>query len=44
MNQETLDKMRRMRLFGMQHAFKIGMETPHSEPYTARNDLDDNGK
>ena len=22
MNQETLDKMRRMRLFGMYHAFK----------------------
>ena len=35
MNQETLDKMRRMRLFGMYHAFKSGMETPRSEPYTA---------
>ena len=35
MNQTTLDKMRRMRLFGMYHAFKSGMETPRSEPYTA---------
>ena len=35
MNQNTLDKMRRMRLFGMYHAFKSGMDTPRAEPYTA---------
>jgi DNA replication protein DnaC len=35
MNQETLDKMHRIRLFGMYQAFNSGMETPRSEPYTA---------
>lgn len=35
MNTSTLDKMRRMNLFGMYHAFKTNMETPRSEPYTA---------
>ncbi len=35
MNQTTLDKMRQMRLFGMYHAFKSGMETARPEPYTA---------
>jgi len=35
MNTSTLDKMRRMNLFGMYHAFKINMETPRGEPYTA---------
>lgn len=35
MNTATLDKMRRMRLFGMYHAFKSNMETPRNEPFTA---------
>jgi hypothetical protein len=34
-NQETLDKMRRIRLFGMHHEFKSDMETPRLEPNTA---------
>lgn len=35
MNTSTLDKMRRMNLFGMYHAFKTNTETPRNEPYTA---------
>ena len=35
MNTTTLAKMKRMRLFGMYHAFKSSMETPRNEPYTA---------
>lgn len=35
MNTSTLDKMRRMRLLGMYHAFKSSMESPRSEPFTA---------
>ena len=35
MNTATLDKMRRMRFFGMYHAFKSSMDTPRNEPFTA---------
>ena len=35
MNTTTLDKMKRMRFFGMYHAFKSSMESPRNEPYTA---------
>ncbi len=35
MNTTTLDKMRRMRFFGMYHAFKSSMDTPRNEPFTA---------
>ena len=35
MNTTTLDKMRRMNLFGMCNAFKANMDTPRNEPYTA---------
>lgn len=35
MNTNTLDKLRRMRLFGMYATFKTSMETPRSEPLTA---------
>src|SRR3954447_23288023 len=35
MNTTTLDKMRRMRLFGMYHTFKSTMESPRNDPFTA---------
>jgi DNA replication protein DnaC len=35
MNTTTLDKMRRMRLFGMYHTFKSTVESPRNEPFTA---------
>src|SRR3954452_24208127 len=35
MNTTTLDKMKRMRLLGMYHAFKSSMESPRNEPFTA---------
>jgi DNA replication protein DnaC len=35
MNTATLDKMRRMRLFGMYHTFKSTMESPRNDPFTA---------
>lgn len=35
MNTNTLDKLRRMRLFGMYATFKTSMETPRAEPLTA---------
>jgi hypothetical protein len=35
MNTTTLDKMRRMRLFGMYHTFKSTMESPRHDPFTA---------
>lgn len=35
MNTNTLDKMRRLRLFGMYHTFKSSMESPRQEPFTA---------
>jgi hypothetical protein len=34
MNTTTLDKLKRMRLLGMYHAFKSSMESPRNEPYT----------
>ena len=34
MNQETLDKMRQMRLLGMYNAFKISMESFKTESMT----------
>ena len=35
MNQDTLDKMRHMRLFGMHRAFRSSLESPTHEQLTA---------
>lgn len=35
MNEATLEKMKRMHLFGMQRAFSSSLETPSAEPMTA---------
>jgi hypothetical protein len=34
MNKESLDKMNRMRLLGMHHAFQISIETHQVESFT----------
>ena len=34
MNQESLEKMSRMRLLGMHHAFKACIETAHPQEFT----------
>ena len=34
MNQESLEKMSRMRLLGMHHAFKTSIETEHPQQFT----------
>ena len=34
MNKESLEKMSRMRLLGMHHAFKTNLETEHPQTFT----------